>query len=72
MDMTLETLATLYTRFPVRAAAQHIGVGLTAFKRRCRQFGVARWPHRQVRVLLSNAQSYVAERVFLGSAAQEP
>lgn len=71
-NVTLETLATLYTRFPARAAAQHIGVGLTAFKRRCRQLGVARWPHRQVRVLLSNAQSYGAERVFLGSTAQEP
>jgi hypothetical protein len=67
-DVTLETLATLYTRFPVGAAAKHIGVGLTAFKQRCRQLGVARWPHRQVSVLLSNARSYVAERMsFLGA-----
>ena len=47
--VTLETLATLYTRFSVSAAEQHLGLGLTAFKLRCRQLGVARWPHRQVR-----------------------
>jgi len=53
--VTLETLKTLYTRFPVSAAAQHLGVGLTVFKRRCRQLGVARWPHRRVRSMFCNA-----------------
>ncbi len=47
--LSAEALADLYTRFPIDAAARHLGVGVTALKLRCRQLGVPRWPHRQVR-----------------------
>ena len=48
-SLTADSLVDLYSRFPIEAAAQHLGVGLTVLKKRCRQLGVKRWPHRQVR-----------------------
>ena len=48
-SLTADSLVELYSQFPIESAAQHLGVGLTALKKRCRQLGVKRWPHRQVR-----------------------
>ena len=32
-------------------AASALGVGLTVFKKRCRELGIIRWPYRQVKSL---------------------
>mmetsp|Transcript_47924 Transcript_47924/g.74845 ORF Transcript_47924/g.74845 Transcript_47924/m.74845 type:complete len:435 (+) Transcript_47924:121-1425(+) len=34
---------------PLHTAAQKFGVCTTAFKKLCRRFGIAKWPHRQLR-----------------------
>eukprot|EP00960_Hanusia_phi_P030788 748843-Hanusia_phi.AAC.1 len=34
---------------PLHTAAQKFGICTTAFKKLCRRFGIAKWPHRQLR-----------------------
>lgn len=34
---------------PLHTAAQKFGICTTAFKKMCRRFGIAKWPHRQLR-----------------------
>jgi len=34
---------------PLHTAAQRFGICTTAFKKLCRRFGIAKWPHRQLR-----------------------
>ncbi|XP_024314653.1 protein RKD4-like [Brachypodium distachyon] len=48
-----------YFYMPMTKAAQELNVGTTALKKRCRELGVARWPHRKMkslRSLISNLQ----------------
>lgn len=45
-EMTLEELSQ-YFPMPINAACRALGVGLTVLKKRCREFGVPRWPHRK-------------------------
>jgi RWP-RK domain len=47
--LSYASLAPLFVDYTVEAAAKQLGVGVTALKRRCRQLGVPRWPHRQAR-----------------------
>lgn len=36
---------------PINAAAQRLGVCVTALKKQCRKHGIARWPHRKLKSL---------------------
>jgi hypothetical protein len=38
---------------PITKAAREMNVGLTVLKKRCRELGVARWPHRKMKSLRS-------------------
>ncbi|CAN1839623.1 Protein RKD3 [Linum perenne] len=48
--MTKEELAK-YFHMPITKAARELKVGLTALKKRCRELGVKRWPHRKLKSL---------------------
>ncbi|KAF3499892.1 hypothetical protein F2Q69_00040239 [Brassica cretica] len=37
-----------YFKMPITKAAKELGVGLTLLKRRCRELGFSRWPHRKM------------------------
>lgn len=49
-NLTIDEISEYYQRYPISEAAQELGVGLTALKRRCREVGILRWPFRQVRL----------------------
>ncbi|KAH0896908.1 LOW QUALITY PROTEIN: hypothetical protein HID58_046476 [Brassica napus] len=38
---------------PIKNAAKELNVGLTVFKKRCRELGINRWPHRKLKSLNS-------------------
>ncbi|XBI35870.1 hypothetical protein VPH35_121495 [Triticum aestivum] len=42
-----------YFYMPITKAAREMNVGLTVLKKRCRELGVARWPHRKMKSLRS-------------------
>ncbi|WOL20448.1 hypothetical protein Cni_G29253 [Canna indica] len=42
-----------YFYMPITKAAQELNVGLTVLKKRCRELGIARWPHRKMKSLKS-------------------
>ncbi|KAJ1283903.1 hypothetical protein BS78_03G163000 [Paspalum vaginatum] len=42
-----------YFYMPITRAAREMNVGLTVLKKRCRELGVARWPHRKMKSLKS-------------------
>lgn len=44
----IQQLIHLYERVKIEDAAKQLGLGITALKKRCRQVGIQRWPHRQV------------------------
>lgn len=46
-----ELLSHLYTSSTIEDAARLLGVGVTALKKRCREVGITRWPHRQLQSL---------------------
>ncbi|KAJ0229461.1 RWP-RK domain-containing protein [Hirschfeldia incana] len=50
--LTMETIS-LYFYMPITQAARELDVGLTLLKRRCRELGFARWPHRKLMSLLA-------------------
>ncbi|XP_010912244.2 protein RKD1 [Elaeis guineensis] len=48
-----------YFHMPITRAAKEMNVGLTLLKRRCRELGIPRWPHRKIkslRALIHNVQ----------------
>ncbi|PWA91553.1 hypothetical protein CTI12_AA087800 [Artemisia annua] len=47
MELSKEVVAQ-YFNLPVKQAANKLNVGLTVLKRRCRQLGFKRWPHRRL------------------------
>lgn len=51
--MTEITLAELshYFNMPITQASKELKVGLTVLKKRCREFGIPRWPHRKMKSL---------------------
>uniref|UniRef100_A0ACD5YRD2 Uncharacterized protein n=1 Tax=Avena sativa TaxID=4498 RepID=A0ACD5YRD2_AVESA len=56
--LTFELVAQ-YFCLPIKKAAAELNVGLTHLKRRCREVGIPRWPHRKVKsleTLIKNAQ----------------
>lgn len=42
-----------YFYMPITKAAKEMNVGLTVLKKRCRELGIARWPHRKIKSLKS-------------------
>lgn len=42
-----------YFNMPISQASKELKVGLTVLKRRCREFGIPRWPHRKMKSLQS-------------------
>ncbi|KAJ0961117.1 hypothetical protein J5N97_000932 [Dioscorea zingiberensis] len=42
-----------YFYMPIASAAKEMNVGLTVLKKRCRELGIARWPHRKMKSLNS-------------------
>ncbi|CAA2939356.1 Hypothetical predicted protein [Olea europaea subsp. europaea] len=48
-----------YFYMPITQAAKELNVGLTLLKKRCRELGIRRWPHRKLmslRTLIKNVQ----------------
>ncbi|KAJ4909323.1 Protein RKD2 [Raphanus sativus] len=50
--LSMETISR-YFYMPITQAATELDVGLTLLKRRCRELGFARWPHRKLMSLLA-------------------
>ncbi|XP_013620982.1 PREDICTED: protein RKD2-like [Brassica oleracea var. oleracea] len=50
--LSMETIS-LYFYMPITQAATELNVGLTLLKRRCRELGFTRWPHRKLISLLA-------------------
>ncbi|XWS29124.1 hypothetical protein CRYUN_Cryun24cG0001600 [Craigia yunnanensis] len=48
--IALEDLAK-YFDLPIVEASKNLNVGLTVLKRKCREFGIPRWPHRKIKSL---------------------
>ncbi|KAE9597914.1 hypothetical protein Lal_00029578 [Lupinus albus] len=40
-----------YFDVPIVEASRNLNVGLTVLKRKCREFGIPRWPHRKIKSL---------------------
>jgi hypothetical protein len=48
-----------YFYMPITQAARELDVGLTLLKKRCRELGIPRWPHRKMKsleTLINNVQ----------------
>ncbi|ESQ53538.1 hypothetical protein EUTSA_v10027037mg [Eutrema salsugineum] len=48
--LSLEDLSK-YFCVPIVEASRHLNVGLTVLKKKCREFGIPRWPHRKIKSL---------------------
>lgn len=51
-----------YFCMPITRAAKEMNVGLTLLKKRCRELGIPRWPHRKIKSLgslIHNVQVYI-------------
>ncbi|KAK2966847.1 hypothetical protein RJ640_027806, partial [Escallonia rubra] len=48
--LALEDLAK-YFDLPIAEASKNLKVGLTVLKKKCREFGIPRWPHRKIKSL---------------------
>jgi len=46
-------LSQFYLSSTIEGAASQLGVGVTALKKRCRQLGIKRWPHRQLQSMMN-------------------
>ena len=44
-------LVSQYFYMPITQAARELNVGLTVLKKRCRELGIPRWPHRKMKSL---------------------
>ncbi|RWR92948.1 protein RKD5 [Cinnamomum micranthum f. kanehirae] len=40
-----------YFDLPIVEAARNLKIGLTVLKKKCREFGIPRWPHRKIKSL---------------------
>lgn len=50
-----------YFDVPITEASKRLKVGLTVLKRKCREFGIPRWPHRKIKSLNSLIQNLQEE-----------
>jgi hypothetical protein len=56
-----------YFYMPICQAAKELNVGLTYLKKRCRELGIRRWPHRKLnslQILINNVQVH-NEKIFI-------
>ncbi|KAL5544490.1 hypothetical protein UlMin_008274 [Ulmus minor] len=56
--LTRQVLSQYYHK-PITQAAKELNVGLTLLKKRCRELGISRWPHRKLmslQTLIKNVQ----------------
>jgi hypothetical protein len=44
-------IVSQYFLMPITQAARELNVGLTVLKKRCRELGIPRWPHRKMKSL---------------------
>jgi hypothetical protein len=54
-----------YFYMPICQAAKELNVGLTLLKKRCRELGIRRWPHRKLislQTLINNVQVYIIKK----------
>ncbi|PSS36589.1 hypothetical protein CEY00_Acc01107 [Actinidia chinensis var. chinensis] len=58
--LALEDLAK-YFDLPIVEASKNLKVGLTVLKKKCREFGIPRWPHRKIKSLDSLIRDLQAE-----------
>lgn len=57
--MLTRELISKYFYMPITQAAKELNVGLTLLKKRCRDLGIRRWPHRKLmslQTLIRNVQ----------------
>lgn len=52
---------------PIVEASRNLKVGLTVLKRKCRELGIPRWPHRKIKSLDSLICSLQVTSLFLVS-----
>ncbi|KAJ8467948.1 hypothetical protein OPV22_030500 [Ensete ventricosum] len=50
-----------YFNLPITEASKYLRVGLTVLKRKCREFGIPRWPHRKIKSLNNLIQNLQEE-----------
>lgn len=58
MSLSREMISQ-YFYMPITQAAKELNVGLTLLKKRCRELGIRRWPHRKlmsIQALINNVQ----------------
>ncbi|CAA6665192.1 unnamed protein product [Spirodela intermedia] len=66
--MTFEEVSR-YFYVPITVAAKELKMGLTQLKKKCRELGIPRWPHRKMKslqVLISNVQELGREDGEMG------
>ncbi|KAJ4973258.1 hypothetical protein NE237_006432 [Protea cynaroides] len=59
-ELTRNTVSS-YFYMPITQAAKELNVGLTQLKKRCRELGIGRWPHRKLmslQTLIKNVQEW--------------
>ena len=49
-SITLVDIAQ-YFHLPIRDASKTLKIGVSILKRKCRQYGIPRWPHRKIKSL---------------------
>ncbi|XP_028795270.1 protein RKD5 isoform X2 [Neltuma alba] len=56
-----------YFDVPIVEASRNLKVGLTVLKRKCREFGIPRWPHRKIKSLdnlIHDLQKYLNREII--------
>ncbi|KAF8112489.1 hypothetical protein N665_0064s0114 [Sinapis alba] len=62
--LSKETIS-LYYDMPIAQAAKELNIGLTLLKKKCRDFGIQRWPHRKC-MSIQNLINNVEEKLEKG------
>ncbi|XP_038990242.1 protein RKD1-like [Phoenix dactylifera] len=60
-----------YFYMPITQAAKELNIGVTLLKKKCRELGIPRWPHRKLKslqALIKNVKQYGREEGDVGEA----
>ncbi|KAL8548978.1 hypothetical protein ACS0TY_008029 [Phlomoides rotata] len=63
-----------YFYMPITQAARELNVGLTLLKKRCRELGIRRWPHRKLmslQTLINNVQALIHPSIYYEFGKEE-